>query len=302
MGVYENALKKIKCDEEIRKKMPLQGIIGPTGPKGEIGPTGPTGSPGTGITVKGYYDTYDNFIKEHPLGTIGDAYIIMDELFFWDSNQNIWRNSGIIAGPTGPTGPKGDKGPIGIEGPKGDKGEVGPTGDKGEIGPTGPKGELGPTGPKGDKGEPGIQGERGPQGISEYGAKYQTNTENINATANNTVTIPLSMTGPSSKISNENTNALTILESGVYKIDYFFSAQFSSATGILFEVKRNLTEINGSQIQKTVQIGEEALFYGTIIASLDANSIITLNVTATSDTIISLAFGTSAYLYIIRLS
>lgn len=317
MNVYERALKKIKCDEKIWQKMSIRGIIGPKGPKGDIGPTGPKGEPGTGISILGYYDTYEQFIKKHPEGKSGDAYIIGNELYAWDSNKKIWKNTEIIAGPTGPTGPKGEKGDIGEQGmigPKGEKGDTGPKGDIGPIGPAGPKGEqgergmrglsglVGPKGLDGETGPTGPTGPQGPMGLSEYGSKYQIDTENINATENNTITIPLSKTGPSSKIDTETTNALKILENGTYKIDYYFSAQFSMASGIILELRKNLAEIEGSQIQKTVKIAEESIFHGAVITNLNKNDLITLNVTATTNTMISLASGTSAYLHIIRLN
>ena len=49
---------------------------------------------------------------------------------------------GLMAGPQGPTGPKGEQG---IQGPKGDTGAVGPTGKTGAVGPTGATGADGIT-------------------------------------------------------------------------------------------------------------------------------------------------------------
>ena len=51
---------------------------------------------------------------------------------------------GLLAGPTGPTGPIGLIGPTGPIGPTG---LTGPTGPQGNLGPTGPTGVVGPTGP-----------------------------------------------------------------------------------------------------------------------------------------------------------
>ena len=55
----------------------------------------------------------------------------------------------------GPTGEKGDTGPMGPTGEKGDTGPMGPTGEKGDTGPMGPTGEKGDTGPQGNTGPTG---------------------------------------------------------------------------------------------------------------------------------------------------
>ncbi len=117
MNVYDKALLKIKNDEKCKQNMNFC-AYGPTGP------TGPTGPSGQGLFVKDYFDSYDDFILKHPSGNEGDAYLIGDDLYVWSSNDNAWKNTGLIAGPTGP---KGDIGPKGDTGPKGDKGDAGPT-------------------------------------------------------------------------------------------------------------------------------------------------------------------------------
>lgn len=131
MNVYEKALAKIKRDEKIKRKLSL------TCQKGPTGPTGPAGSPGTGIQVKGYYDTYEDLIKEHPTGNPGDSYIVGTYIYYWNETTNNWHKSEIISGPTGPTGPKGEEGIQGVQG------NIGPTGPTGPIGPQGLPGEIG---------------------------------------------------------------------------------------------------------------------------------------------------------------
>ncbi len=73
-----------------------------------------------------------------------------------------------IAGDTGPTGPVGATGPIGVTGPTGPvgvTGDVGPTGATGPVGATGPQGVTGDVGPTGVTGPAGATGATGPQGI-----------------------------------------------------------------------------------------------------------------------------------------
>ena len=112
-----------------------------TGPKGDTGPQG------TGLSIEGSFDTFDELKKTHPTGNIGDCYIVQGVLYIWDEEKQDWINIGNIKGPKGDTGEKGEQGLQGPIGPQGEKGEVGPTGPKGDIGPTGPKGDTGPQGP-----------------------------------------------------------------------------------------------------------------------------------------------------------
>ena len=129
-------------------------IIGDTGPKGD------TGDIGIGTIIKGHYDTYEEFIRVHPSGRLGDAYIVDGSYYYW--NETGWANAGSIKGEKGNTGDKGVKGDTGEKGSKGDKGDTGETGQKGEKGPkgdtgnTGATGATGPVGPKGDTGATGT--------------------------------------------------------------------------------------------------------------------------------------------------
>ncbi len=73
---------------------------------------------------------------------------------------------GIVYGPQGYTGPRGEQGDIG---PQGYAGPVGPPG-KADGGP-GPRGARGPEGPRGLRGPPGQKGERGDRGPTGFPGK-----------------------------------------------------------------------------------------------------------------------------------
>lgn len=61
----------------------------------------------TGITILGVYKNHTSFIKEHPKGKKGDAYVVADNIYTWDPIKNDWYNAGPIRGD------KGDKGDTG---------------------------------------------------------------------------------------------------------------------------------------------------------------------------------------------
>ena len=130
-------------------------VIGDTGPKGD------TGDIGIGTVIKGHYDTYEEFIRVHPSGRLGDAYIVDGSYYYW--NETGWANAGSIKGEKGDTGDKGVKGDTGEKGSKGDKGDTGETGQKGEQGP---KGDTGDTGATGATGQAGPKGDTGATGAS----------------------------------------------------------------------------------------------------------------------------------------
>ncbi len=193
----------------IEKKCYLIGPTGPTGPKGDLAeaerislgkvstvdseneaqiidnksglthildfmiPRGPKGDAGSSVTILGSYSSLDQLKQNHPIGKVGDSYLVEDNLYVWDENTNNWNDVGIIKGPkgdTGPQGPIGPKGEQGIQGPRGEQGihgiqgDIGPKGDTGPQGPVGPKGEQGIQGPRGEQGIHGIQGDIGPKG------------------------------------------------------------------------------------------------------------------------------------------
>jgi hypothetical protein len=142
-----------------------QGNLGPTGP---TGPQGPTGANGQGIQILDAHATYNEFIAEHPTGSVGDAHIVGGSLYVWNVESSTWINSGNLLGPTGSTGPTGNVGPTGPQGSVGPTGPQGIQGNGGATGPTGPTGAAstvtGPTGPRGATGAQGQQGNQGSTG------------------------------------------------------------------------------------------------------------------------------------------
>ena len=136
-----------------------QGLKGDTGPQGVQGPRGPQGDTGAPLSIKGSFPTLDELQEQHPVGQLGDAYMVGTHLYSW--NGSAWK------------GPKGDKGDVG---PQGVQGVQGPKGDAGAKGETGPKGAQGPQGIQG------IQGERGATGAAGANATITGATASVDAT------------------------------------------------------------------------------------------------------------------------
>lgn len=130
-------------NSKIREKLHRAGIF----PTLIVGPTGPMGPQGNGLVIEGSFDTEEDLKKAHPVGKVGECFLVGGLLYVWDVDDNKWKNVGNVKGPQGERGPKGDKGDAGLVGPQGIQGIQGERGLKGDTGPTGPKGD---TGEKGD--------------------------------------------------------------------------------------------------------------------------------------------------------
>ena len=83
------------------------------------------GSVNYGIQILDAHETYEDFIAEHPTGEPGDAHLVGDHLYSWNSELNEWIDAGHIVGPAGPTGATGPQGTQGPQGPQGDPGVAG---------------------------------------------------------------------------------------------------------------------------------------------------------------------------------
>lgn len=170
-------LTSLKGPQGIRGEKGEQGIQGAQGPKGDQGPqglkgdqgdVGPKGETGAPLSIKGSFPTLDELQEQHPVGQLGDAYMVGTHLYSW--NGSAWQDVGGIKGPKGDKGEVGPQGAQGVQGPKGDAGA------KGETGATGPKGAQGPQGVQG------IQGERGATGAAGANATITGATATVDAT------------------------------------------------------------------------------------------------------------------------
>ena len=99
----------------------------------------------------------------------------------------------------------------------------------------------------------------------------------------------------------DNENKVIIKETGIYKIQYFFSASLSKETALFTQVLKNNETIDGSEISKDVNAQEDTDFYGLTVIRLNPNDVITLAVKARKTAILTPAPDTNAYLYITKL-
>ena len=190
----------------IRGPQGEQGIQGETGPQGIQGPQGEKGETGTGLDIKGTYDTLEALQAAVTQPTQGDMYNVGTAepytIYMWDTTKKPgrWVSQGQLQGAKGDTGDPGPQGPEGQQGPQGETGATGEQGPQGEPGAaatiqvgtvtTGEPGtqasvtNSGTTSaavfdfviPQGPQGETGATGERGPQGEPGAAATIQVGT------------------------------------------------------------------------------------------------------------------------------
>ena len=71
------------------------------------GPKGDEGLPGTGLTLKGVFDSLEDFNNANLIGKSGDAYQIYDPInkihtvMVWNENTKTWQDAGPIHGTPG---------------------------------------------------------------------------------------------------------------------------------------------------------------------------------------------------------
>lgn len=152
---------------------------------------------------------------------------------------------------------------------------------------------IGPTGP---------QGPAGATATNIYGSKYDTVGDVIVLLMNTITPIPLNNVGLTAGISTTDANILTINESGIYKVDYYFQGSTSVDATLTFEVIRNNNYISNTTLIKDFETNIDNSFNGSSIVELTAGDKINLGLDSNVATEVSPSGGVNAYLNIIKLA
>lgn len=65
------------------------------------------GTDGTSVNILGSYETLEELKAAHPIGNVGDAYLIRGNMYVWCVDDNDWQDVGNIQGPAGADGQEG---------------------------------------------------------------------------------------------------------------------------------------------------------------------------------------------------
>ncbi|PGM88345.1 collagen-like protein, partial [Bacillus cereus] len=166
-------------------------------------------------------------------------------------------------GPTGDTGPTGNTGPTGI---------TGPTGNTGPTGITGPTGDTGPTGPPFVTTVADVT-RTGGETVGSNAAVSFTNIQyiqNINFTPVN--------------------DTLTIVDAGIYKLEFYISINAGSTAPIVFSFEINGDSVNQKAMGVSVTSG--GIISNALIRPLGVGTALrVVNVSASSVSIPDVSVG-----------
>ncbi len=274
----------------------VHGLQGPMGPQGEPGPMGPTGArgdrgtDGTSVTILGSFDDYEQLIASHPVGSVGNSYLVGNDLYVWSNETDSWTDVGVIRGPQGEPGPagpqglQGEIGPTGLQGEEGPQGNIGPQGPQGVPGPQGerglrgvrgergeqgPQGETGPQGPQGDEGPQGPIGPQGPQGepgpLQIPTVIAMTMSEDVGSSGMEIIpesNLPLTLLvndNDSSYYLDQRSRTITFLKQGIFRIDFIVQACSKNPGSVMQE--SNIMSVGFKKV------GEPTVYAGSSVWS-----------------------------------
>ncbi len=152
---------------------------------------------------------------------------------------------------------------------------LGPAGPRGATGPTGP---IGPTGPAGIPGPQGTQGEIGPTGpaagLNAYGGLYLSTPQTFQS-QQQPITINLDTPMEDYSVTG-GTNAIQIVEGGIYEVTYTLTATLNQPGNLVVGVKENDKTIPGSSGTITLDTAGMGVIANNIIVRLTDKSSISL--------------------------
>ena len=151
------------------------------------------------------------------------------------------------------------------------------------------------------KGEKGANGQTGTAILDSYANLYEDNGNSSILTPNTPIQVELSKKGLTKNTDTSFTNTIRILNTGIYKIDYFYAAVASLEAFISLEVRKENTTINGTKITKKVNNQEYVWFNGSIITRLTNNEKIDLALTSSQNVTLTPGEDTISYLSIMKI-
>ena len=93
-----------------------------------------------------------------------------------------------------------------------------------------------------------------------------------------------------------------IINSGIYKIEYFFLGHASEDTALFVGVSQNGEILDGTEISKDVIKNTDTDFYGVTLAELNENDSITLSLKSRKRVEVTSAPDINAYMIIIKIA
>ncbi|MFQ7226972.1 BclA C-terminal domain-containing protein [Enterocloster bolteae] len=150
-----------------------------------------------------------------------------------------------------------------------------------------------------------IHGSTGPTGaaggIAAYGGMYRTTTTPISIGIASTQQVAFNNTMPLLNTTVA-ANAITVANTGIYEINWKLVSTASVAVALTLAIRRNSVPIASTTSTRTLSLGVESLFEGSVIFNLTAGDVIDMALSSALAVTLTLSTGTNATLTVKQLS
>ena len=126
----------------------------------------------------------------------------------------------------------------------------------------------------------GPTGPTGPTKLAAYGGIYNNTATQFDVDARASMIVPLPETMPGLNVDYTTTDSVIVNETGVYEINYYCNLTTSVATTVTLAIQKNGTSLFENVLKSA--LNNDFTFNGSVIESLDANSVIDMFLSTSS--------------------
>ena len=113
--------------------------------------------------------------------------------------------------------------------------------------------------------------------------------------------LPLPDLMPAENVTFNLPDSLTIEEPGIYEINYMFNASSSLGAAVTLSVRNNGVIIPSTEETHILAIGVESIYSGSVLETLSAGDVLTVEVESSLELTLTLSSGVTATLSVKKL-
>ncbi len=134
-----------------------------------------------------------------------------------------------------------------------------------------------------------------------YGGRYNTMAQTLDLAVNSPRMLPLPDLMPAENVTFNLPDSLTIEEPGIYEINYMFNASSSLGAAVTLSVRNNGVIIPSTEETHILAIGVESIYSGSVLETLSAGDVLTVEVESSLELTLTLSSGVTATLSVKKL-
>ena len=134
-----------------------------------------------------------------------------------------------------------------------------------------------------------------------YGGRYNTMAQTLGLAVNSPRMLPLPDLMPAENVTFNLPDSLTIEEPGIYEINYMFNASSSLGAAVTLSVRNNGVIIPSTEETHILAIGVESIYSGSVLETLSAGDVLTVEVESSLELTLTLSSGVTATLSVKKL-